>query len=268
MKDLRLKYGNRVLITGGSSGIGKAFAIELSKQGFQPYLVAKTQKKLDIVKLQLKIEHKVNAITFSVDLSNEYEVLNLIEEIKNEDIGLFIHCAGMENNGSITKIAPLKELQLLKLNVNATYLLTNHFARKMQEKKRGGILLVSSVAGLMPTPYFSNYAASKSYVHNFGLSLYAELKRDGIDVSVLAPGLTETNMTKGNGVDWKKFPMKLMTPYKVVRISLANLGRKATIIPGFKNKLMVGMAKRIFSNKRLSKINASMIRKGIQAKKI
>lgn len=268
MKNLTSKYGNRVLITGGSSGIGKAFAIELTKQGFQPIIVARNQRKLDTISLQLEMEYKVKPLTYSVDLSDENQVLDFLSEIQNEDIGLFIHCAGMENNGAMIKIAPLKELQLLKLNVNATYLLTNHFAKRMKEQQLGGILLVSSMAALMPTPYFSNYAASKSYVHNFGLSLYTELKKHGVDVSVLAPGLTETNMVADNGVNWEKLPVSSMSANEVARISLAKLGKKATIIPGFKNKMMVAVAKRVFSQRSFSAINGALIRKGMMAQNI
>lgn len=105
------------------------------------------------------------------------------------------------------------------------------------------------MAGLMPTPYFSNYAATKSYVHHLALSLYTELKMNNVDISVLAPDLTETNMTADNGVDWSKIPTSSMKPSIAAQIALNNFGKKATIIPGFMNKMMVMMAKRIFSMK-------------------
>ncbi|MFA9392823.1 MAG: SDR family NAD(P)-dependent oxidoreductase [Prolixibacteraceae bacterium] len=268
MQNLKEKYGKKALITGGSSGIGKAFAIELAKQGIEPILVARNKEKLKEIEQEILSKYKVRVQTFSVDLSNEKETLDFIQEISSSDIGLFIHSAGMEHNGSFTKISSENGMKLIKLNISSTFLLTNHFAKQMTEKKKGGILLVSSMAGLMPSPYFSNYAASKSYVHTLGLSLYFELKNKGVDIAVLAPGLTDTNMVADNGVDWSKVPMAIMAPSKAAQISLANLGKKATIIPGFMNKMMVMMARRVFSMKSFSGINGSMTRKAISNDKL
>lgn len=268
MQNLKKKYGNKALVTGGSSGIGKAFAFELAKLGIEPILIARNLEKLNIAAAEINEKHKIKTQVFSVDLSDETAIQLFLSKIETQEIGLLIHCAGMENNGSFTTVSPEKELILIKLNVTATYLLVNHFATKMVKKKNGGILLVSSMAGLMPTPYFSNYAASKSYVHNLGVSLYTELKKNNVDISVLAPGLTDTNMVADNGVDWSKLPMSSMLPSEVAKISIRNLGKKATIIPGVMNKIMVAMAKRFFSMKTFSQINGWMIRKALSKDKL
>lgn len=268
MQNLKKKYGNKALVTGASSGIGKAFALELAKQGIETFLVARNKAKLANTAREITKKYGVASHVFSVDLSDEKATTDFTNEINKTDIGLFIHCAGMENNGSFIKQSTEKELQLIKLNITSTYLLTNHFAKKMIQAKKGGILLVSSMAGLMSTPYFANYAASKSYVHNLGLSLYAELKREGVDISVLAPGLTETNMTADNGVNWSKIPMASMTPLKAAQISLNKMGKKATIIPGFTNKMMVAMAKRVFSMKCFSVMNGFMVRRALSENKL
>lgn len=268
MQNLKTKYGNKAVVTGGSSGIGKAFALALAKQGITPILVARNKEKLTAVAQEISTQFKVKPPTYSVDLSDEKATLDFLKEIDNEEIGMLIHSAGMENNGSFTKISEEKELQMIKLNITSTYLLTNHFAKKMSVAKSGGILLVSSMAGLMALPYFSNYAGTKSYVHNLGLSLYPELKRNNVDISVLAPGLTETNMTADNGVDWSKMPMMSMKPSEAVEIALNNMGKKATIIPGFMNKMMVMMGKRLFSIKSFGVMNAMMVRGAISSHKL
>lgn len=268
MKNLKYKYGNKALVTGGSSGIGKAFALELAELGIEPIIVARNKEKLKTIAEEITNKYNIVPQTYSVDLSNEQAIIDFLKDIDTQEIGMLVHCAGMENNGSFLKISEEKELQMIKLNVTSTYLLTNHFAKKMSAVKKGGILLISSMAGLMGTPYFSNYAATKSYVHNLGLSLYPELKANNVDISVLAPGLTETNMVADNGIDWSKLPMSSMQPSEVAKISLNNLGKKGTIIPGFMNKIMVFMAKRIFSIKGFSKMNGWMIRKAISNKKI
>ncbi|AWW00148.1 SDR family NAD(P)-dependent oxidoreductase [Arcticibacterium luteifluviistationis] len=268
MQNLKLKYGDKAVVTGGSSGIGKAFALELAKQGIAPILVARNKENLRAIAKEISAQYQIEAQTFSVDLSDEKATLDFLDEIDKQEIGMLIHSAGMENNGSFTKISEAKELQMIKLNVTSTYLLTNHFAKKMSAAQKGGILLVSSLVGLMPSPYFSNYAATKAYVHQLALSLYPELKLNNVDISVLAPGLTDTNMVANNGVDWSKIPMTSMQPSEAAQIALNNIGKKATIIPGFMNKMMVMMAKRVFSMKSFSLLNGFLLRKAISNNKL
>ncbi|QWX83028.1 SDR family NAD(P)-dependent oxidoreductase [Cellulophaga sp. HaHaR_3_176] len=268
MHRLEEKYGNTALITGGSSGMGEAIAFELASKGITPILVARNKEKLAVTAKKIASKHKINAITYSVDLSDIEAIKVFLQEISNTDIGLFINCAGIENNGSFTEIETDKEIQLINLNITSTYLLTKHFADKMAKNKKGGILLFSSLFGLMGSPYFANYAASKAYVHNLAISLYPELKELGVDISVFAPGLTDTEMTKTADVDWSKIPMSTMQPDNAAKIALYNLGKKATIIPGFMNKMMVFMAKRIFSMKSFSLMNSKMIRKAIPNSKL
>lgn len=85
---------------------------------------------------------------------------------------------------------------MIFLNVMATTLLTRHFGRLMAERGKGGILLVSSILGVAPGPFFACYAATKAYVATLGESLCAEMAPLGVDVSVLVPALTKTNMSK------------------------------------------------------------------------
>lgn len=229
----------------------------------KPLLVARNQEKLDEVANEIYKEYNIAAQTFSVDLSDVTSTQKFIDEISSLDIGLLIHSAGIENNGSFTKISTEKELQLINLNVTSTYLMAHHFAKKMTAKGNGGILLVSSLVGLMPSPYFSNYSASKSFVHNLGISLYGELKSKGVDVSVLYPGLTDTPMAGDAGVDWSQLPMASMSPEKVAQISLSKIGKKATIIPGFGNKMMATMAKYMLPAQRFSRLNGYLTLKGI-----
>ena len=267
MQNLKSKYGNTALVTGASSGIGKAFAIELAKQGITPILVARNEQRLQGLANELKVKYKIDAPYYSVDLSDVNAVQEFTRTIDKKDISVFIHSAGLENNGSFTKISVEKELEVINVNVVATYVLTRHFAEKMSAKRKGGILLVSSMIGLMPSPYFTNYTASKAYTHYLGTSLTTELKKHKVDVSVLAPGLTDTPMKDSTGVDWSKMPMTTMAPEKAAQIALSKLGKTVSVIPGFMNKMMVIMA-RLSPQKMFSAINGWMIKRGIATEKL
>jgi len=113
----------------------------------------------------------------------------------------------------------------------------------MVQNSKGGIILVASLSGYMPNPYFANYAGTKAYMLNFGASLYGEVKPKGVDVTILSPGLTNTPMTKDNGVDGSKTPKQTMSPKQVAQTAVNALGKNLIAIPGTKNNLMAAMAK-------------------------
>lgn len=233
------KYGPYALVTGGTSGIGEELTRQLADKGLNIILVARRQNLLDEKAADLKRVYGVEVKTITADLTKNEELQKVIDGAADVEVGLFIPCAAVENHGMIAKISLEKELALIQLNITATYALTHHFAGKMVERKRGGILLVSSIIGHMPNPYFSNYAASKAYVLNLGASINGELKKHGVDVSVLSPGPTETPMLTGTDMDMSKLPMTIQTAQYVAEVGLNALGEKPVAIPGFKNNLLV-----------------------------
>jgi short-subunit dehydrogenase len=239
------KYGSWAFITGGTSGIGDAFANLIAKQGVNIVLVARTKKSLDQQAASIMSKYKVEVKTVQADLSSSEEYKKLIEETKQLKVGLFIPCAGIENHRITTTIPLEKELALIQLNVTSTFVLTHHYAQKMVERGQGGILLVASLIGHMPNPYFSNYAGSKAYVVNFGTSLHWEMKKKGVDVTVLSPGVTDTPMSKSEDIDWSKAPFSIMSPKATAELGLKGLGKKPLVIPGTKNRIMMFMTTRL-----------------------
>ncbi|WP_108652667.1 SDR family NAD(P)-dependent oxidoreductase [Dongshaea marina] len=118
----------------------------------------------------------------------------------------------------------------------------------------------------MPAPYFSNYAATKSYVLNLGMSLRWELQKKGIDISVLTPGPTDTPMVDGvqESFDLSKVPLDLMSAKKVAQIALKGLGKKAVIIPGAKNKLMAFIGKHFVGRRASIDMGGKMMEKALK----
>ena len=237
------RYGEYALITGGSSGIGKAIANELARKGLNIILVARRLEELQQTAKEIKKQNNVDVACLSADLLTEAGMQTIKNETEKYKIGLLVPAAGLEVNGAFEKNNLEKELRVIKLNVTVTMELTHHFVQKMVSRKKGGLLLIASLSGHMPNPYFANYAGTKAYVLNFGASLYGELKPKGIDVTVLSPGLTNTPMVADNGVDWSKTPLQALTPEEVAKTAINALGKKLIAIPGFKNKMMGAMAK-------------------------
>lgn len=237
------KYGEYALITGGSSGIGKAIANELAGKGLNLILVARRAEELEQAAQEIKAKHPVEVVCLSADLLTDAGRQQVKTATENYKVGLLVPAAGLEVNGAFEKNNLEKELRVIQLNVTVTMELTHHFVQKMVPRKKGGILLIASLSGHMPNPYFANYAGTKAYVLNFGASLYAELQPKGIDVTVLSPGLTNTPMTADIGINWSKTPMHALPPEVVAQTAVNALGKKLIAIPGFKNKMMGAMAK-------------------------
>lgn len=267
MISFKEKYGPWALVTGATSGIGEAIAHQLASKGINIVLVARRKEELELKSAALKIKHQIETRTISADLATEEGIEQVKISTKELPIGLLAIAAGLEVNGAFEKNDIQKELKVVQININATLQLTHHFTEKMVSMGKGGIILVASLSGHMPNPYFANYAGTKAYMLNFGASLYGELKPKGVDVTVLSPGLTNTPMTKGNGVDWSKTPMQAMSPVQVAQTAVNALGKKLIAIPGIKNKIMAAMAK-YSPLKMQAKMNEQMMKNAISANKL
>lgn len=264
-RNFKNKYGEWALITGATSGIGAALTSQIAAQGINIVLVARKEQELKKHAAALSERYGIQTNYISADLATP-EGVDLVKQTP-EDIGLLVLAAGLEVNGAYEKTALEQELKVVQINVVATLQLTHHFSKGMVQKKKGGILLVGSLSGHMPNPYFANYAGSKAYVLNLGASLYGELKPKGVDVSVLSPGLTNTPMVADNGMDWSKTPMQAMDPSVVAEVGLRGLGKRFLSVPGGKNKIMAAMAKHSPLAMQ-AKMNEKMVRNAIDPSKL
>lgn len=259
------KYGPWATITGASSGIGRALTLVLAKEGFNVHVIGRNNQSLKKLSQQVSEQHQRQSRVTIGDLSTETGTNHVIEDAHTLEVGFFIHAAGAESHGPITESDIEDELRLLNLNIHSTFKLTHHFANKFVKQGKGGILMVSSLTGHFISPYFANYASSKSYILSLGNSLRHELKSKGVDVSVLSPGLTETPMSKniGKDIDWSKTPMKTSTAEFVAQYTLKHFPLKANIIPGKNNQISAFIGKRLFPQF-FGKQNEAMIRKAIK----
>jgi uncharacterized protein len=259
------KYGDWALVTGATSGIGAELTSQIAAKGINIILVARKEKELEEHATLLRNRYNIETKYIAADLATE-EGIERVKMIQ-EEIGLLVLAAGLEVNGAFESTPLEIELKLIQVNIVATLQLTHHFSKAMIDRKKGGILLIASLSGHMPNPYFSNYAGSKAYTLNLGASLYGELKPKGVDVSVLSPGLTNTPMVADNGVDWSKTPMTAMDPSIVAEVGLNGLGKRLLSVPGGKNKMMAWMAKHLPLEMQ-ARMNEKMIGKAINTNKL
>lgn len=237
MKNMTKKYGNWALVTGASQGIGKATAEQLAKAKMNLVIVARSEATLNTVAKELTSKYKIEIKVLAADLSLTEGIAKLFEATKEIEVGLLVANAGIESSGEFLHNDLEINQKIIALNINAPMVLSHHYGRLMVQRGKGGILLVSSLFGYQGVPYVANYSASKAYILTLGEALNVELKPMGIDVTVLAPGLTDTPMAANMPVDFNKMPIIRQSPEMVSQNGLAALGRKATIVSGLINKI-------------------------------
>ncbi|OGX11601.1 MAG: hypothetical protein A2351_06335 [Omnitrophica bacterium RIFOXYB12_FULL_50_7] len=230
------------LVTGASSGIGKAMARELARQGANLILVSRNAERLVQEAEDLKIRFGVNVHVFPEDLERLEKRLELSAWIQK--IGLTVDV--LVNNAGLAHYGPFAETSIkdtnamLNLNIHALTHLTKLFLPGMLERRTGGVLNVASTAGFQPIPNLSVYAASKAFVLNFSEALWEECKGRGVRVFCLCPGNTLTRFHQTAGIDKKKMFFSVSAT-EVARFALRKFLRSSqpSAIYGFWNKLMI-----------------------------
>ncbi|MCB9032905.1 MAG: SDR family NAD(P)-dependent oxidoreductase [Chitinophagales bacterium] len=256
VKKFKEKYGDVAIITGASSGIGKEFAYQIAAKGLDLILIARRKEELEKIKNDLVKSFSVNVEVLSIDLTQDGFQNEILEFIKDKNIGLLVNNAGMNCEGHFYRGSLPRNINMIKLNVEAPFILAYEVGKILTKQKRGGIIFTSSVSAFNAHPYLSHYAATKAYILSLAESLNYEFKGKNVDVLALCPGMTKSEMTKG----MKEGPM-LMEAKPVVEIALNSLGKEAFVVPGMINKTQVFLNTRIL-NRNLSKnLMGNMLKK-------
>jgi len=231
------KYGPWALVTGASTGIGKEMAKQVAREGLNVVLIARRENLLHDLKQEIERNHQIKIRVIAMDLLEHEAIKTLDEKTQDLDIGLLIPNAGMELSGEFVDGDMQQHSGLVQLNTLVPMQIANVFGKRLKERGKGGILFLSSLFAYQGIPYVANYAASKAYILTLGEALNIELSPYGVDVAVLSPGLTATEMSENMSVDFKKMPIFSMHPAQVARAGLRTLGKKTTIVPGLLNKI-------------------------------
>lgn len=233
-EELKKKYGKVVLVTGASSGIGKELANQFAGAGFDLVITARNQTVLEKMKQELEGRNKISVRVLAGDHSQEQDIEHLKMAVANLDIGIAIINAGFGNTGSFANTELAAELNMVDLNVRSILSLSHFFGKSFVAKKRGALVLLSSMVSFQGVPYMANYSATKAYVQTFAEAIGYELKPLGVDVLSVAPGPVDTGFS-----DRARISMSNMATSKIVASNIINaIGKKSTVYPAFNACMM------------------------------
>src|SRR5213593_2929520 len=229
-----------VLITGASSGFGEEFARQYAEQGHPLVLVARRLDRLQTLAEALRQQFRIEVVVEQVDLSDIAAVIQVHQRLsaRGIEIDILINNAGHGLQGPFAD-APLDAvLSMVQLDVASLTAVTHVFAQDMRTRKRGKILLVASLLAYLGVEKFAVYAAAKAYVLRLGEALHRELKRDGVTVTVLCPGMSDTGFaTAAQQKFTPALKLLMMQPAPVVRAGIRALqAGRISVVPGWANK--------------------------------
>ncbi len=238
---------NYTLITGGSQGIGFELARQFAQNGYNLILVARDPSELAAATVALE-SSGVEIVTIVKDLFNKDAAQELYNEIVNQGllVDILVNNAGQGQYGLFEDTEIGRELAIIQLNVSSLVVLTKLFLRDMLKRGKGKILNLSSIAGKTPGPWQAVYHGTKAFVQSFTQALRSEVKEQGITVTALLPGATDTDFFNKAGMnDSKAVEDKdsLADPEQVAKDGYAALMEgKDQVVSGFKNKMNVVMS--------------------------
>jgi short-subunit dehydrogenase len=256
---MQTEFGPWAVITGASSGIGEAFARALAAEGIHLVLAARRNDRLAALGAELSRDHGIQHRVVGVDLADPEGPRSVVDASADVDVGLLVSNAGAGHPGRFLE-QELDDLhRRLRLNAVAHLDLAYAFARRLEARGRGGIVLVSALGATAGIPNMGHEAGSKAYVDSLGIALHHELAPSGVHVLVMRPGSVDTGIIDSFGLNRDDLPMRPISPAAAVRETLDALRRgRATHVPDRRMRLLT----RLLPTPLMVRMNGRMLGQG------
>jgi short-subunit dehydrogenase len=244
-KNFAGKYGPWALIAGASEGIGGAWADYAASQGLSVVIVARDPEKLEKKRQELVTRFGVEVVAISQELGTADAAENIIAAVGDREIGFLVYNAALATVGGF--FADNLEFERRRIHVNCVgpFELTYHYGKLMKERRRGGIVLMTSGTGLIGSPYYTHYGATRAYNIILAEGLWYELKPHNVDVLACMAGLTSSPGTV-DALDVARARGSLInTPEENVEEAVLYLGKRPSMQVGAPNRRMMFVVTRL-----------------------
>lgn len=255
------------LVTGASSGIGNALAHEFARNDFNLVIMAEEQGDLIRTENEFKEKYNVEILGIPKDLTDEEAPREVYDQLIQQDvqIDVLVNNAGVGQREKFHETDIDKDINIIRLNIEALVRLTKLFVKDMVTRGEGKILNVGSVAGFQPGPLLAVYHASKAFVVSFSEAIADELEETGVTVTVLCPGPTDTKFFERADMENARILEDgiVMDSEEVAKAGFEALIKgERIIVPGMSNSILT------FTRRLIPKsMQASMNRKFYEVKK-
>ena len=229
------RYGPWAVVAGASEGLGAAFAEALAARGMNLLLLARRAELLAEVKERLSVTTTVEVRTAACDLAQADLAVVLEGLTRDLEVGLAIYNAAYAPIGPVLSRSTDELLRVIDVNVRGPLVFARTLAPPMVARGRGGIALMSSLAGFQGAPRIATYAASKAFNIVLGEGLWSELSPAGVDVLVSCAGAIRTPGYARSSI--KGDAPGTLDASVVAEKTLNSLGRGPTVVPGATNQL-------------------------------
>jgi uncharacterized protein len=249
-QDLRRRFGAWALVAGASEGLGAAFARALAARGLNLLLAARRSEPLQQLAAELEVTQRVEVRPLALDLADEASVLRLAAAGNEVDAGLLVCNAAFAPVGPFVDVPLADHLRVIAVNCRAPVVLSHVIGAAMARRGRGGIILMSSLAGFQGAPHIAHYAATRAYDLVLGEGLWEELRHHGVEVLVCCAGATRTPGYEAHPAPRRLLAPPVLEPEAVVEHALGALGSGPSTIPGRWNRVASFVLRRFVSRRR------------------
>ena len=233
----RSAYGPCALIAGAAVGLGAEYARQVAAHGLDLVLLDRDSEPLAATTAAIRASYGVDVRPFTVDLARADLIDALRPAVADREIGLLVYNAALGTVAPFFELAPAHVDTMLDVNCRAPLRLVQALVPPMIKRRRGGLILMSSLSGSIGSAQLAVYAATKAFALVLADALWAELRPHGVDVLAVQPGSTRTPgwlSSQPTGADAPALPA--MEPAEVVREALGALGVEPNVVPGEINR--------------------------------
>lgn len=251
--DFAARYGAWAVVAGASEGLGRAFSVALAARGLNVLLVARREEPLRALAEQLARDHGISAETLALDLSVPDATERLAAVTADREVGLVVANAASVPIGPFATVPPDSLDLAIAVNCRTTLHLARQYLPIMAGRGRGGMVIMSSLAGMQGTPMLSTYASTKAFGLVLAEGLWHEFAPSGVHVIGCAAGaISDPNLA---AVKAKRAPGTL-PPERIAEDTLAALGLGPRVVPGGTNRVAALLMGRLLPRRMAVRIMA------------
>ena len=258
--NFRAHYGPWAVVAGASSGLGAEFATQLAARGLNLVLIARRKELLDELGAKLTQDYAIEVRPLELDLVREDVGLVVEAATSDIDVGLLVYNAAISMIGPYLQTSLQDHLDEIAVNCRAPLTLSYILGQKMVKRRRGGIVLMSSLSSSQGSALITNYTATKAYNRILAEGLWEELRTQGVDVMACCPSAVSTPNYLASAPRSGRISASTMTPHAVVTETLVALGKQPVIIPGWSNRLANVFMQRVLPHKTAIKLMGRVMR--------